>query len=76
MAKDEEVEYTTRNTGQTFIVLGGSNLYNKPLFSTTLKGPSILLSNFLYGRSVYKFFKDSYTLSPISNETSYLFLFA
>ena len=66
---------TTRNTGQTFIVLGKSNLYNKPLFSTTLKGPSILLSNFLYGRPVYKFFKDSYTLSPISNEMFYLFLF-
>ena len=67
---------TTRNTGQTFIVLGRSNLYNEPLFSITLKGPSILLSNFLHGRSVYKFFKDSYTLSPISNETSCLFLFA
>ena len=66
---------TTGNTGQTFIVLGRSNSYNEPLFSTTLKGSSILLSNFLYGRSVYKFFKDSYTLSPISNETSYLFLF-
>ena len=67
---------TTRNTGQTFIVLGRSNLYNEPLFSITLKGPSILLSNFLHGRSVYKFFKDSYTLSPISNKTFYLFLFA
>ena len=67
---------TTRNIGQTFIVLGRSNLYNESLFSITLKRPSILLSNFLYGRSVYKFFKDSYTLSPISNETFYLFLFA
>ena len=66
----------TGNTGWTFIVLGRSNLYNEPLFSITLKGLSILLSNFLYGRSVYKFFKDSYTLSPISNEISYLFLFA
>ena len=67
---------TTGNTGWTFIVLGRSNLHNEPLFSTTLKGPSILSSNFLHGRSVYKFFKDSHTLSPISNETSCLFLFA
>ena len=67
---------TTRSTGWTFIVLGRSNLYNESLFSTTLKRSSILLSNFLHGRSVYKFFKDSYTLSPISNETFYLFLFA
>ena len=67
---------TTRNTGQTFIVSGKSNLYKEPLFSITLKGPSILLSRFLYSRSVYKFFKDSYTLLPISNKTSCLFLLA
>ena len=56
---------TTGNTGWTFIILGKSSLYKEPLFSTTLNRPSILLSSFLHGRSVYRFFKDSQTLSPI-----------
>ena len=67
---------TTGNTRWTFIILDKSSLHKESLFSTILNRPSILLSNFLYGRSVYRFFKDSQTLSPIQNETSYLFLFA
>ena len=76
MAKDEEVEWrrirrlngegsTTGNTGWIFIILGKSSLHEEPFFSTTLNRPSISLSSFLHGRSVYRFFKDSQTLSPI-----------